>query len=161
MRSGRNRFYLFYTLLLMIVLPILSILAELLLVKNTPAVWKLVGQWFLFWAVGVRLFTAGLNQIARPSFTLQSIFHINNLESGIIVRELGISNVGTGIGGIVSLLLVSWRVPIAFIAAVFLGAAALQHAIKKPVSENQWIALFTDALIFLVLVGFLILSFVE
>ncbi len=158
--SSGNHFYLISTLLLTIILPVAWIIGDLLSVRNLAASWSLVGRWFLFWGVGIRLFTAGLSQIARPSFTLRSIFQIKSLESAPIVRELGFSNLGIGIAGIISVLLVPWRVPAAFIACVFLGAAALQHALKKPASGNEWVALVTDAIIFFVLAGFLTFSLV-
>ena len=108
----------------------------------------------------MRLFTAGLSQVTRPAFTLETIFHIENAEGTVIVRELGFANVGTGLAGMISLLLPSWRVPVAFVAGVFLGIAAVQHAVKRPASRHEAVALVTDAFVFLVLAAFVILSFV-
>jgi hypothetical protein len=44
------------------------------LVTHAPLdLWLLLGRWFVFWAVGVRLLTAGIRQIAQPRFTAETI----------------------------------------------------------------------------------------
>lgn len=41
----------------------------------------LIGKWFVFWAIGVRLFMAGMRQVARPQFTVEGIFEITRRPS--------------------------------------------------------------------------------
>ena len=142
----------------MVVLPTLSVLANELV--SAPPLWLTVGKWFVFWAVGWRLLTTGLSQVARPAFTLLTIFRFGSVESAPIVRELGFANVGTGLAGIVSMYLPSWRVPVAFASCVFLGTAAAQHAVKGSASREELVALLTDAFVFLVLAVFVALSFI-
>jgi len=159
--STRDRFYLLYVLLLTLILPLVSILVEVYTFRSTLAVWKLAGRWFLFWAIGIRLFTAGISQVVRPGFTLHSIFHITSTESYVVVRELGFGNICLGLAGILSIVLGSWRIPVAFIAGLFLGLDAVQHAIKGPASRNELLALITDALVCLVMAVFVFLSYVS
>jgi hypothetical protein len=42
---------------------------------------SIIGKWFLFWAVGMRLFVAGCRQIINPAFTAREIFHIKDAGS--------------------------------------------------------------------------------
>jgi hypothetical protein len=53
--------------LLMLVLPVASIAAEAPLYQGAGGLVSLIGKWFTFWTVGVRLFTAGVMQIIRPT----------------------------------------------------------------------------------------------
>ena len=71
--------------------------------QNVPLTFELFGKWFIFSAVGLRLFVAGLQQSTKPQFTAKEIFHIDNPESFPIVRELGFANICFGLVGIVSL----------------------------------------------------------
>lgn len=57
----------------MLVFPIGFILGERFLFRTAVDILPLIGKWFVFWTVGVRLFTAGLRQIWRPQFTAQKI----------------------------------------------------------------------------------------
>lgn len=148
--------YLAITVSLMAILPVVSILAQVLILRHLGNVWVLIGTWFLFWAIGVRMFTAGLNQVGRPGFTAESIFHIKNSESHVIVRELGIANICTGLLAIISLFTPSWRLPAAFVGGLFLGLAGIQHAIKGPISANEKLAMVTDLLVFLIMVAYLL-----
>ena len=150
--------YLITTLLLMLILPVVSILVEFIM-SNVSNILALIGTWFLFWSVGMRLFTAGLYQVAKPTFTLQSIFHINNIESSVIVRELGFANICSGLLCISSLFIPSWRLPAAFVGGLFFGIAGIQHVVKGPVSSNEKIPMATNIVVFLIMVLF-ILSYI-
>ena len=39
---------------------------------------NLFSKWFIFSAVGLRLFLAGIKQIVDPAFTAKEIFHLDN-----------------------------------------------------------------------------------
>jgi hypothetical protein len=140
----------------MIVLPVVSILAEALIRQRTFNFWSSVGEWFLFWAVGLRLLTAGLFQVIKPTFTSQSIFQTDNAQVYAVIRELGFANICTGLAGIISLFLAAWRIPVAFVGGLFLGIAGAQHAVKRQVTINEKIAMITDILVFLVLVSYIL-----
>ena len=61
---------------LMLVLPLLSVAAQTSMLPDAAALMGLVGKWFTFWGVGVRLFLAGLSQVFRPHFTAEDVFGI-------------------------------------------------------------------------------------
>jgi len=134
----------------MLVLPVASILIERANHTAVP-IWPLIGEWFVFWAVGVRLVIAGLRQVTKPSFTANEIFRISGVESLPIVRELGFSNLCVGTGGILSLLKPEWTAIIAIVGGLYFGIAGVQHVIKKPASVNEGIAMVSDLWIFIVL----------
>jgi hypothetical protein len=147
--------YLAVVVLTMFVLPIGSMLVEHILNPDAALVW-LVGRWFVFWGVGVRLTLAGARQTIQPAFTAHEIFHISGDEVLPIVRELGVSNFGVGVVGLLSLLAPSFVVPIAILAAIFYGAAALGHVRQRHRSSNENIALAGDLFAFLALATFLV-----
>jgi hypothetical protein len=70
--------YLAVVVLLMGVLPAVSIVAEAALSHGGADLTLLIGKWFVFWSVGVRLILAGLRQTANPSFTAESIFEVRD-----------------------------------------------------------------------------------
>ena len=112
---------------------------------------QLFGKWFIFSAVGLRLFIAGLQQSLNPSFTAKEIFHIESSESYPIVRELGFANLCFGIIGVISFFKPEWRLVSAFASGIYYGLAALLHIIKKTAGANEVFALVTDMIIFGVL----------
>ena len=117
--------------LLMLVFPVLSILGELFLFRNPAGIMPLIGKWFVFWAMGVRLFTAGLRQSIRPRFTAETILGIKGTEQLIIVQELGFANLAMGILGMGSLLARSWVFPAALVGCLFIGLAGIRHLFSK------------------------------
>ncbi len=154
--SQPNKPYLFFIILLMFVLPSLSVIIEHYAGKEQSSLINLVGKWFIFWAVGLRLFIAGLRQTLNPSFTAESIFHIKSKESFVIVKELGFANICMGVAGIISLFVPQWRMAAAFVGGLYLGIAGINHLIKKPASSNEWIAMVSDIFIFLVMIACII-----
>ena len=68
--------YLAVIVLLMFVLPIGSVVVEAGRSAAAPELIFLIGKWFVFWAVGIRLLLAGIRQIAKPAFTAEAIFKI-------------------------------------------------------------------------------------
>lgn len=143
--------------LMTFVIPIAGFLSEHFL-NDTSLTFDLFGKWFIFSAVGLRLFVAGIQQSAKPEFTAKEIFHIQSPESFPIVRELGFANLCFGLLGIVSMFKQEWRVVSAFASGFYFGIAGLQHLIKKPVSSNETFAMWTDFLIFGMLLSYFILK---
>ncbi len=146
-----NKSYLYSTVLLMFVLPIISILIDFWLGKQQFYLWMLIGKWFIFWAIGMRLLTAGLKQTITPSFTAQQIFHISDKKSYAIVRELGFANICFGTVGIISLFVPQWRIVAAFAGGLFLGIAGVNHIIRKPFNSNEMIPMVSNLFIFFVM----------
>jgi uncharacterized protein DUF6790 len=118
----------------------------------------LFGKWFIFSAVGLRLFLAGIRQITKPGFTAKEIFHINSQESWPIVRELGFANLCFGLVGIISVFKSEWRIVSSFASGLYYSLAGFLHLIKKQAGANEKFALWTDLIIFLILLLYFILS---
>jgi hypothetical protein len=144
--------YFLIVLLLMFVAPIGSVYAEHL--HSAAPLVALVGKWFVFWSVGVRLLLAGLRQYFQPSFTAKEIFHIEGDGVLLLVRELGIANFCAGVVGILSLLYPAFVLPIALYAAIFYGIAGFRHIAEKNKSTNENIAMVSDLFVFVVLAGY-------
>jgi hypothetical protein len=119
----------------------------------------LLGKWFIFYAVGVRLLLAGIRQIKNPGFTAKEIFHIESDAVLPIVRELGFANLCAGLVGIIALFVPQWRIVSAFSSGLYYGIAGLYHFIKKPAGINEQFALITDIIIFLLLVIYVVVLF--
>lgn len=95
--------YLAAVLLTLLVLPAASVAIDTMLHPGAAPLMALVGKWFTFWAVGVRLFLAGVTQTFRPQFTAESIFAIKDQAALAIVREVGFGNLAMGTLGLLSL----------------------------------------------------------
>ncbi|HOI33199.1 MAG: hypothetical protein PHG67_04795 [Bacteroidales bacterium] len=154
-KSKPSLFYIISVSLLTFVVPIIGFVAEHF-VSDKALTFALFGKWFIFSAVGLRLFLAGLKQVKQPSFTLKQIFHIDSPESFPILRELGFANLCFGLVGIISLFLPEWRIVSAFASGLYYGLAGLQHGLKKPAGVNESFALWTDMGIFVLLLIYFI-----
>jgi len=154
--SDVNKKYIIVVSILTFILPLLCSVVQIQINKDTSFSFDLIGKWFIFSAVGLRLFIAGIKQTTDPAFTAKEIFHLNNPESFPIVRELGFANICFGIIGILSLFLPQWRVVSAFGSGLYYGIAGLQHFLKKPVGTNEKFALVTDVIIFILLLVYFV-----
>jgi hypothetical protein len=105
--------YLPMVVALMLVLPLISIVAQLMLADHSALAalsnLAIVAKWYVFWAVGVRLSLAGLRQIFQPRYTAETILGFTGAESLFFVRELGFANISMGSIGALSLLVPSLR----------------------------------------------------
>jgi hypothetical protein len=146
--------YLLSILLFMVLLPILCVVIQWR-VQDMPLDWPLLGKWFVFWPVGVRLFIAGLRQATKPAFTAREIFHLNSDDSFPIIKELGFANVSMGGIAILSLFFASWRIPAAAAGGLYFGLAGFLHLFKKRDSNNETIAMISDLYIFLLMALYL------
>ena len=147
--------YLLAVALLMFVFPLLSVVVEVVLKNNHAAPVALVAMWFIFWAIGVRLFTAGLRQIIKPGLTAEGILGIKDKASWPLVRELGFANVSMGLAGIISLWQPDWRPAVALVGGLFLLLAGLEHLAKKKNFEEN-VAMYSDLAIGKVMAVYLI-----
>jgi hypothetical protein len=146
-----NKRYALSVLTLTFLLPAVLSVAEISASKYQIGSFALCGKWFIFSAVGLRLFIAGLKQTIDPAFTAKEIFRLSNPESFPIVRELGFANLCFGLTGIISLFFPQWRIVSAFSRGLYYGLAGLLHLIQKPVGKNESFALVTDLAIFVLL----------
>ena len=140
----------------MAVLPVGSILVEFFISKSSTNLLLLVGKWFVFWAIGIRQFLAGLRQAIRPEFTAEGIFGIKSRDPLPIVQELGFANLSMGVLGILSLVDGRLAFPSAIVSGLFFGIAGIKHLIRGKRNVNENVAMVSDILLFAVLATFLI-----
>jgi hypothetical protein len=108
---------------------------------------SIFARWFIFSAIGLRLFIAGLVQLIHPDFTLHKIFNIQDVKSFALVQELGIYNATLGICALLTPIVPQYGQCIAIIAGIYFGAAGLLHACRKAKSEKEYIAMVSDFII--------------
>jgi hypothetical protein len=149
--------YIAVVALTMLVLPVASILAEHVLHPAAPLI-DLLGRWFVFWGVGVRLALAGLRQLLQPAFTAREIFHMSGEGALPLVRELGVANLATAVPGLLSLAMPGFTLPVSISAGIFFGIAGIRHAAERNRSLNETIAMASDLFLFAVLAIFVIAS---
>jgi hypothetical protein len=145
-----NKTYIVIVTVLTFIIPIVGFVAEHF-VSDAPLTFSLFSKWFIFSAVGLRLFLAGIRQITKPSFTARQIFHITDPASLPIVIELGFANLCFGLVGLISFFKPEWRIVSAFASGLYYGLAGLLHLLKKPAGTNEKFALWTDLVIFILL----------
>ncbi len=150
--------YYVIVILFLVVCPALSVVAEASGASHPVNLLVLIGKWYVFWAVGIRGFTAGVWQVIRPRFTAEEIFRIRNPESHAIVREVGFGNLSMGLLGICSLYRTGWIVPAAVVGGLYYGLAGLGHVFQKGKNAMEQTAMFSDAFAFLVLAAFVVKS---
>ncbi len=150
-----NKFYIISVSVLTFVLPTIGFFVEHV-TSNTALTFGLFSKWFIFSAVGLRLFLAGIKQVKNPEFTAKQIFHLDNPDSFPILRELGFANICFGLTAIVSLFKPEWRVVSAFASGLYYGIAGFQHGFKKASGINEKFALWTDLIIFVLLLLYFI-----
>lgn len=148
--------YLAVIVLLMLVLPAAAVVVEMLLYPGASGLAALVGKWFTFFAVGGRLFLAGVSQIFRPQFTAEGIFGIKDPGAYGLVREVGFGNVSIGMLGLLSLAVPAFLLPAALAGGLFYGLAGIGHALRKDLNVKEKTALASDLLIFVLLAAFVI-----
>ena len=129
---------------LMLIFPTASVLFELVLEHHGVLNGYVVGKWFVFWAVGVRLLIAGIRQIVQPRYTAETILGIKDPDAMLVVRELGFANTAIGSAGLGSVFLPGWILPVAIIGAVFYGLAGINHITHGRRNTLQNVAMTSD-----------------
>jgi len=150
-----NKKYFFSVSFMIFIIPTVGLITEHIS-QNAFLTFDLFAKWFIFSAVGLRLFVAGIRQASKPCFTAKEIFKIDNSESFPVVRELGFANICFGLVGLVSFCKPEWRVVSAFASGVYFAFTALLHIVRKPSGANEIFALCTDLIIFGVLLTYFI-----
>ncbi len=138
-------------ILVMVIFPVLFVAIEAAVFHNMVSVFTLAAKWFVFWAVGIRLFSAGMRQVLRPSSTAREIFRIQTAESYPIMQEVGFGNLAIGTLGICSLYRSGWIVPAAVAGGLYFGLAGLLHIFRKQKNAMEQTAMVSDAYAFVVL----------
>lgn len=147
--------YLAAIILLMGALPIASIVVEFIARQGDAQATLLIGKWFVFWSVGVRLILAGLRQTANPAFTAETFFGVRDKLALPIVREVGFGNLSIGLIGALALIQAQWIVPAAIAGGLYYGLAGINHLLTTDRNAAENMAMISDLFIFVVLAGFL------
>jgi hypothetical protein len=147
--------YLVTVVLLLFVLPAASVVIETLWAAGSADVLLLIGKWFVFWAVGVRLFIAGIRQVVQPQFTAEDIFAIKDRAALPLVREIGFGNLSMGLLGLLSLVKAGFLVPAAIVGGLYYGLAGIGHLIRGERNFAGQVALISDLWMFVVLAVFI------
>lgn len=148
--------YYLIIVLLMFIFPVASVLTESLVFQSHAGIAFLTGRWFVFWAVGARLFLAGLRQTLTPQYTAAQVFGIKSQEPLVIVRELGFANLSTGVLGLSAIFHSSWVTPAAIAGCLFYGLAGINHVMRKGRDRLENMAMLSDLFVFIVLLLYLI-----
>ena len=150
----QSSMYFISVVLLLFICPAAAVLIEHF--SGAGPLMFLVGKWFTFFAVGVRLFLAGTKQTLQPAFTAEKIFGVTSPDSHPIVREVGFGNLSMGAAGLLSLFLPGWLPVAAFTGGLYYGLAGIGHILNKAHTSKEAVALWSDVWIFLVLAAFVI-----
>jgi len=146
-------------ILLLLIFPVASVVTESALSHDAVNSMFLIGRWFVFWSVGIRLFIAGIRQVIQPRFTAEEIFGIRDHGSFAIVRELGFANLSMGLLGICSVMRAGWIVPAAIVGGLYYGLAGVGHIFHKSFIVNIYHKLMiSDGFVFVVLAVFVLKS---
>ena len=105
----------------------------------------------------MRLGIAGIRQIAQTGFTSKEILGIEGRDVYPIVRELGFANLVNGMLGLISIWNPAWLLPAAFAGGLFYSLAGIGHLAKQARNLNEQVATYSDLIISIVLLGFLVL----
>jgi len=143
--------YIALIILLVVISPALSVAIEASASHHTASIFALAAKWFVFWAVGVRLFAAGVRQVLQPAFTARDIFEMQSSESYPIVREVGFGNLAIGTLGLCSLYRPGWILPAAVAGGLYFGLAGFLHAFRRDKNTMEQTAMVTGAFAFLML----------
>jgi hypothetical protein len=133
---------------LMLILPLASVLAQLLSgahgAPHAAEIMPVIAKWYVFWAMGVRLFLAGLRQTLQPAYTAQTILGLKGTECLLLVRELGFANLAMGSVGLASLAVPAWVIPAAMLGGIYYGLAGINHIRQKHRNKLETAALVSD-----------------
>ena len=136
--------YIGMLIVLMLIFPMASIALEVFVRNQGVLNVAIVGKWFVFWAVGMRLLIAGLRQIVQPRYTAETILGVKDPDAMLIVRELGFANTAIGSAGLGSIYLASWVLPVAVIGAIFYALAGINHVTHRSKNTLQNVAMTSD-----------------
>jgi hypothetical protein len=153
--------YLLIVVLLLLVCPSASVVIEAFRSHETVFNLALIGRWWTFWAVGVRLFTAGIRQVLQPRFTAEDIFNIHDKAAFSIVREVGSANLAMGTLGICSVFRPGWVVAAAMAGGIYYGCAGLVHLWRRDKNIVKYIAMVSDGTVSAILATFVLMSLLQ
>ena len=141
-----------------VLLPVLSGGLELGIGGGDPI--EVFGRWWVFWGVGTRLLVAGCVQLLRPDTTARILGSAEATPAEVqVARELSMANVGMGLAGLLALVPV-WAPAAGAAGGAFLLAAGLMHVRKTGKSPQELLATWSDLLVGVVVVVFVVYALV-
>lgn len=138
--------------LTMFALPVLSVFVDAHAAGSSIDL-LLIGKWFTFWAVGVRLLLAGLRQVIQPRYTANEILGLKGEDSLLLVRELGFANLAIGLIGLLSVLIPNWGGAGGLAGGIFYGLAGVNHIFQPHRNRLENVAMISDLFAALVLLS--------
>ena len=150
--------YFIGVLLQTVILPIVSGTIELVTTGGNPV--EIYGRWWVFWGVGTRLGVASIVQLVRPQTTAAILGTDQPTGSELqVTRELSTANLGMGLAGLLALI-PAWAPPAGLAGGVFLLMAGLMHVAKKNKTPAETLATWTDLLVGVIAIAFLVYALV-
>lgn len=146
--------------LFMLILPAACIATEYYWLHTSADLVALLGKWFTFWGVGMRLGIAGLRQAFNPSFTAREIFEIEDERVSPIVQELGFANLSLALLGLLAVV-PGWTMPAAIAGGLFFALAGWKHARAKERNLTRSVAMISDVFIAFVLAIYVIMMLIR
>lgn len=157
-RSHYSPMYILMVVLLLGIAPACSVFYEHSYLHATTPLLFLIGRWFTFWAVGVRLVIAGLRQTIQPRFTAYEIFKVDGEAVFPVVREVGFGNLSIGTLGLATMIWPMWVLAGALVGGLYYGLAGCMHLFGRDRNLNENVAMVSDIAIAVVLLACLVLS---
>jgi len=136
--------YIVLVVLFMLVLPALSVIHERYFLGSHAGLLLLIGKWFVFWGVGVRVGFAGVHQAINPRYTAETLLGLKTSEPWLVVRELGFANMALGAIALGSVLAHNWLMPAALAGGLFYGLAGINHLATKSRNRLQNVAMLSN-----------------
>jgi hypothetical protein len=147
--------FMVWCVLLIVICPVLSALIESRF-DHTASMGYTLFKWFVFWAVGIRLFYKGIRLASSPHFTSMNLSRWRNRDSYVLLLELGFANMSLGTMGILSVINDQWRLIAAISGGVYYGLADMIHLVKKPMGQMDMVQLFYNLIVFVGLVLYVV-----
>jgi len=147
--------HLIIVVLTMLVLPAASVAIERWTGGATANLWQLIGKWFVFWGVGVRLLIAGVRQVVKPELTATGIFGVTDKAAFPLAQELGFWNVTIGLISIASIRRPEWVAPMAIAGTLFYAMAGALHVTNREREFSENVAMVSDLGMAALLLAFL------
>lgn len=150
--------YVIVVVLLTILLPAGSAVAERFVFNGPADLVSYLGKWMVFWAGGVRLMAAGVRQVIQPGWTLREVFEVEDPSGRPVVQELGFANIAIGVVCLSSLVEPRLLVAGAIVSGVFYGLAGLGHALADNRNLNRNVAMLTNVAVSAALAWFVVMT---
>jgi hypothetical protein len=145
----RNILSLSMDFLLLAILPLLSVAGEQHFVNASISI-ILLGKWFLFWTIGVRLMVKGFAQVIRSVRNGNSSL-LNRDETGDFTKMLGLAKMALAGMGFLCVVNDQWSLLATITVGVYLGLTGFQHDFKRPTTTRGWMSMSYDFLVFTVI----------